>query len=421
MEIISIIVHSVLIILLTWYFSKLQGRLKTLYFFSLLFKIACGIALGLIYKFHYSHGDTFLYFQDATTLSDLARSDPGKFLNFIFADHYVEGVSNRLLYSEQRAVFFSKVISFLALLTFDNYWLISIYCSLLSFFSAWFLFRILVKFFPQHVAASAIAFLFFPSVVFWTSGVIKETIACAALFFLTGVFVTSWFEKRVRIAHCIMSLFALWVLWNLKYYYAAVFLPVVFTSMLYRFFLQRFVGHMSWAVKVFLWIFIFAVPLLLITFSHPNFYPNRLMQVIVSNHDLYSQYSDPGDRIEYISLQPTFKSLLLNTPLAVLSGLFRPSVFEAGNAFQWVAAIENLIIAVLTLFAIARVLKGKSRSDHIILLVAVGIFVFLLADFLSLSTPNFGTLSRYRVAFLPFYLLVILCSNPLLERLQRNS
>jgi hypothetical protein len=39
------------------------------------------------------------------------------------------------------------------------------------------------------------------------------------------------------------------------------------------------------------------------------------------------------------------------------------------------------------------------------------VYVVVLVSFLALSTPNFGTLSRYRIGALPA--LVILCLNPL--------
>jgi hypothetical protein len=35
--------------------------------------------------------------------------------------------------------------------------------------------------------------------------------------------------------------------------------------------------------------------------------------------------------------------------------------------------------------------------------------------FLALSTPNFGTLSRYRAGFLPFFVFVIAYRNPIVE------
>jgi hypothetical protein len=420
MEIALVILHSILIGLFLWVLSRSQSRLKPLYFGSMIFKVVCGIALGLIYKFHYTNGDTFSYFHDASTLSGIARTDPQKYFGFMFSANYTGGISEQLIYSEPRSLFFTKMLSVPALLTSDNYWLISIYCSLVSFFACWFLFRTLSRHFPQHVLAFAVAFLFFPSAVFWSSGVMKETLACAALFFLAAVLVDVWFRKRIGFGHSVTCLLAIWVLWNLKYYYAAVFLPVAFACMVYRFIFQRSSAIPPFR-QILVWCIIFLVPLVLMTFAHPNFYPGRFMEVIVANHDLYSVNSHSGDRIEYNSLEPSVKSLAINTPLAVISGLFRPSILDADNLFQWLAAFENFLILILTVFAAGSVFTRKIISDHIVLLFSAIVFILLLADFLSLSTPNFGTLSRYRVAYLPFYVAIVLLVNPLVQRLQRKA
>ena len=62
-------------------------------------------------------------------------------------------------------------------------------------------------------------------------------------------------------------------------------------------------------------------------------------------------------------------------------------------------------------------------SPYRLLIATVLLFAVVLATFLALSTPNFGTLSRYRVGFLSPLVTVLLFSNPfiasLLGRLQR--
>jgi hypothetical protein len=43
----------------------------------------------------------------------------------------------------------------------------------------------------------------------------------------------------------------------------------------------------------------------------------------------------------------------------------------------------------------------------------------LLAIFLALSTPNFGTLSRYKIGFFPFLVFLTLYKNPLLGKIMQ--
>jgi hypothetical protein len=49
-------------------------------------------------------------------------------------------------------------------------------------------------------------------------------------------------------------------------------------------------------------------------------------------------------------------------------------------------------------------------------LCSVVLYVVALCVFLALSTPNFGTLSRYRISFLPLLFLLITIENPLVKK-----
>ena len=256
---------------------------------------------------------------------------------------------------------------------------------------------------------------FFPTAVFWSAGLIKESVAMACLFFLSVIVIKIWRKENLGWIEVIAAVVGLWILWNLKYYYAAIFLPVVFTSLVLRFVLSKF--HLkSLFAKVVLWFFVFIVPLLLVSLLHPNFYPERFMEVVVSNYCDFHAISDQEDLIQYHSLKATPWSILRNAPWALLSGLFRPFLTDARTLFQYAAAVENTILLLLMLTAFMQTRK-LIRSEHRLLLFTIIIYIILLCVFLALSTPNFGTLSRYRVGFLPFLVLVITIDIPMINKL----
>lgn len=414
-----IAVHLLIIVAFSWFFRSREGHLKKIFWSALIFRITCAIAVGLLYRFYYQDGDTYFYFQDGATLAQLARSDFSGYLLFLWSDQPTPGLMAALIYDDARALFFAKFVSVLNLITADNYWIMAVYFSMMSFAGSWFLFKKLSLYFPSRTLPAAFAFLFFPSAVFWTSGLIKESIACGALFFLTGLFLTAWFEKKLGGWFSLAGLVALWILWGLKYYYAAIFIPVVFTSLVYRFIAAPLIKNARPWKEVVLWLSIFIVPLILVSFMHPNFYPGRFLDVMVSNNRAYEQFSDPADMIHFHSLEPSATSILRNSPLAFISGLYRPFIFEAGNTFQWLAAIENLMLVVVTLFAMKNLFATKNNPD-LVLTLAVFVYVFLLCIFITLSTPNFGTLSRYRAGYIPYFLFILLCNNPLMDFLERK-
>jgi hypothetical protein len=53
-------------------------------------------------------------------------------------------------------------------------------------------------------------------------------------------------------------------------------------------------------------------------------------------------------------------------------------------------------------------------------LLPILIYCFVLCILLAISTPNFGTLSRYRIGFLPFFVFVLTYRNQVIEYLKES-
>ncbi len=179
-------VHIPLIAFLCWqlYRKSRHKPLIAFYWWGLLAKFLAGVGIGLLYIYYYPYqGDTFSYFTDASRLSTFAFNHPLAYVKIIvFNEITTESLSTSLeLWQQPRAFFMVKLVSVLCLLTYNNYWLCSLYLSLLSFAGLWTLANTLVTLFPSSGKAAGIAFLLFPSVVMWSSGVTKESIAIACI------------------------------------------------------------------------------------------------------------------------------------------------------------------------------------------------------------------------------------------------
>ena len=392
-----------------------HSALKKYYWPALLFKLSAGIALGLLYTYYYDGGDTFNYFNDGVKLANIARKDVASYFSFLWSGEESNPIWSELNYRQPRAMFLSKVTSLFCLLTADSYWVISLYFSFISFLCAWMLARKILNLNSDAVFATALAFFFFPSIVFWTSGVIKESLAMAAMFFVCVIFLQLWLKEKVGLIRWLVSIFAVWILWNLKYYYLGVFLPVAATALLARWVFAR-MKHQSIVIKIVIWCVLLIGPLLLISTLHPNFYPERFLQVVVSSYNEFHGISQGRNVIHYPSMDPSFTTLAQNIPLAIFSGLYRPLIIEATTALQALSSIENFLLLVLTISALAQI-KRVARGNHRLLTFSLLAYVLFLCIFLALSTPNFGTLSRFRVGFLPFFVFLLTAENRLVTRL----
>ncbi|MBL7870287.1 MAG: hypothetical protein JNM78_01650 [Cyclobacteriaceae bacterium] len=391
------------------FFKQAAGVYPRLFCFALLVKMAMAVSLGLVYLYYYTANDTWLFFTDATTLADYARHDFGSYLKFLWNNDpsSVIEISNM----QERSLFLVKIVSFFSFISNNNYWITAIYFSLISFIASWNLFRVIARNFDNSQSAAALAFLFFPSVIFWSSGLVKETLALAGIYFVALVFIKTIKSEKIFWWEWITTFLAFYAVWNLKYYWAALFLAVVITSILV-FFLQKKIKLLS-QYRLFGWSVIFILLSGIVSLLHPNFYLNRFLDVLITNHNDFLRISRPDGIIHYYNLSSSWWSVFINSPWALLSGLFRPVLGEASGATSIVASIENLFLFVLV---IACLFRKWTMKDNLLLLSS-GVYIVLLCIFLALSTPNLGTLSRYRVGFLPFFIFIIAYRNPLLDYL----
>jgi hypothetical protein len=256
-----------------------------------------------------------------------------------------------------------------------------------------------------------VGLLFFPSVVFWSSGIIKETLALGAVAMVAFHFLSLIRDQKITWRSLIGLIFFLWLLLNLKYYWAAVLLPSMIAGLAIHWTVERKTQKPT--ILAIAWVSVFLLLSIAATFSHPNFYLDNLLSVIVENHNAYKNVSRPGGIIGYYDLSASWWSVIVNSPLALLSGLFRPTIFEASSLTNFAAGIENLLLLVLVLFRL-RSVRMPIAENRLIVFSTLG-YIMVLCVFLALSTPNLGTLSRYRVGFLPFFVVLILVNHPLLK------
>lgn len=408
MNSILILLNITLLVWLTRFMLRAQPpENKLLFGSSLAFKMLAGVALGVLYFYHYRAGDTISYWKDGTDIAALMRTAPAQALAFFWDENSTPEFTAALLQSTPRSLYFAKICGLIAFLSGDNYWVMATWMSFISFLGSWLLFRSITTIEPGTRPAAAVAFLFFPSAIFWSSGLIKESIGLAALYVLIAIGISIVQGKRPSGVSWILVVVALWVGWNLKYYWLGIFLPVALAVVAVKA-LLRWRG--SWGrVDLLLWLIFFMALLAIGTNIHPNFYASRFLEVIYHNNLEFTRLSEPPRIVQYLNLEPTTTSLFLNAPAGLIAGLFRPFIWESFNALSLLASLENTLLLILVILALpaARQLK---ISPHRLLLVAAIVYVVFLITFLALSTPNFGTLSRYRIGAIP--MLVFLCLGP---------
>jgi len=369
---------------------------------ALALKIVAGVAVGLIYKFHYQTGDTFEYFNESSKIATYLAGNPLQIVCIYFDTCEVQELTATLKYSDQtRALFFVKVVSIFYLLTGGSYWLIGAYFSFISFVGIYLLVKELQSNFPNVKSAAIYAFYFLPTFVFWSSGLLKESLAIACLCVMCQIVLkmnrTSQYQ---RFGQWILFVFCLWILWKLKYYYAAVALPFLLLLFIYKI----TAAYKRWRPIILGAVLLFSI--ILISNIHYNLNLSRVLDIIYENY-LLGAKSSSGNYIRFYHFDGSLWSFILNLPLAIFSGLFRPLIGETNGVLQFMVATENLSVVVLLIFVLMRLKLLDVGENRFFVFLAL-IFVFSMASFLAFSTPNFGTLSRYKVGYWPFVVYLLL-------------
>jgi hypothetical protein len=137
---------------------------------------------------------------------------------------------------------------------------------------------------------------------------------------------------------------------------------------------------------------------------------NKFTNQLSNNYHQLLRASLDRPHIEYADLKPTVESMLSYAPKAIVNTITRPWLGEHRQFLYVVAGLENL--ALLLLLSVAFMALARQRVGYLpfVLVVVLVLYCLALAALLGLSTPNLGTLNRYRAVLLP-YLVFLLLQN----------
>ncbi len=395
---------------------------KTVIFWSALaLKLAAGLFYGWVYLTYLGKGDTWRYHSETMALTAWAKADGAGYLRFLFLDD-LGAISIPWKYFSN-SFFFLKITSLLYLLTGNSYWWTALYLSLFSFWGSWFLVVRLRRYFPEYGTAAVLAFLFFPSVVFWTSGLSKDSVFMGSLCLTVGFFLQiSEGKERKSIWQIAGLLLSIWLLWRVKFFLAAVLIVLLIVFLIMQFLVNRLPILRTKTRQLLAWFLLLGGGAFVASFAHPTFTIRFFLEHLVWNFQNILAVSEVNKPLLVtFNLQPTLGSVLINAPSALLQMVYRPFIWEPAPFFYKLAAAENLAFLGLTVLALMHLYRQKRFPKLPGFLTVLLIFFMVAGVLVTLPTPNLGSLVRYRAPLLPFFLTVLLTWGPLPGRLRRRN
>ncbi|MDR0801728.1 hypothetical protein [Fluviicola sp.] len=384
-------------------------------------KIAMGFAMAYVYIYNYGGGDTTAYWQGANTLNNLFYESPANYLKELFTTpvkgytpYYYNsstGIPPIWIYDEPNSWFVCKLSSIFSFFSFHSYLTLNLFYSVITSIVSWKFFLFLNSFLNIKTRHIAIAVLFIPTVGFWCTGIMKDSVTYSSLLVV------------------VMGLFKI-----LHRQYSFRSIAATLTGLLFIYLTRSFI-LLPIAVPFFI-IIIFRLnhdkPLISRILTRISGILIALSSIVffMSNGSLFGEFSSDnltetantiyldfqnnagytGKRYDLGISEVNSTTMVTVIPAAILTTIYRPFIWEADNALMLINGLESSIFLLLSFTILRRrriAFLPKNNAQTRDFIIFCLLFVLILAYFVGLTSGLFGVLSRLKAPVLPFFLLII--------------
>jgi hypothetical protein len=422
LDFILILLYIPIILGIGYAFSKkLPYKVLRGYFMKgLALKLLCGLGFAWVYVYYYGGGDTQMYFRGGSAIFNAVFSPNGG-LGKIFDDSV-------LSYGSDATILTQRITGIVNLFSFNSFWACTLLFSALSFIGLWLLFMCFFRLFPKLHKPLALVTLFIPGVVFWSSGIMKDSLCMLFIGIIVYAVQNIFLFNRKKITSVLLLGAGFYVIINLKAYIA---LALLVSLALYA--LLALKANIKNATTRILIMPIAAV----IIFGAAIFTMNRIgeslerysLENLAETAQTYQGYhlrTSVGGRggsevrtgsgyslgeINYNS--PA--SLAAKIPLAINVTFFRPYIWEVRNPVMLLSALESLLIFLFTIKVIFKTGLGRFfrqlvTNKEVLFCIS---FALIFGFAVGFTSYNFGSLVRYKAPCIPFFLIAMVLINDL--------
>lgn len=415
--------------LIFYFIFKLKGNKYTStglnhYFITAFWLRIIGSALyASVVQFYYGYGDSFSFFKGSNFIRSVIASENNSIFSFFYSG---ETFSKIFSITEGGDAFLEsglsvdsnlivmKISAALSYISFNSYLVVSAFFGVFSFLGIWKLFCVFTEI-TNNKSNRLLAFfiLYLPSICFWGSGLIKDSICLGSLCFSVSIIYRVFIKKQYSILELIQLLLFLYLLFTIKSYIAgalifSILLVLIITTInkIQNKFLKL---TSSIGLILIAWLFFS------LTFS--NYIETLLAEskasietfkISYSNAELDDDRSLASFKGEEFDI--SLSNLIAQSPFVFFGTLFRPYIWETRKPIMLFSSLESLIGL---FFAIFILFKGKVYrffyciiTDELLLFCLV--FIIIMALIVGFTTFNFGTLVRYRLPVLPFFYFLLI-------------
>jgi hypothetical protein len=401
-------------------------KLTRLFMKAFYFKIFCCIAFTCIMEFYYKAGDTEMYYMATQDLQKAlldGEISPLKLLaqfkvvnlrdplaTYFMLDREFYPVYEFM--GSESNFFVPKFALPFSLIFFKSYLCITFCFGFFALGGAIRLFKTFYHYFPKYRRELGFAILFLPSVAYWSSGLLKDSICFGSVGYLMYAVLNIFILRRNYFWSIFWLLLAGVLLFYIKIYILLALAPGIvlwlfaeFNKLVEDKTLRRVLALITLSISGILGFFL--VNYLTSSDTAKAFRLDSIVESSTYQRNLYNSFStyDEGSYFQIRTANPVLLVLY-----GIVAALFRPFIWEINGPTALLSALESLGFLYFTLFIMFK--RGvitffrKAVSHHMLQLCLV--FSLIFAGSVGSTAVNFGSLSRYKIPCLPFYFLMIL-------------
>lgn len=395
-----------------WSFFNIHGISRRFLLTAFIVKVCAGFGLTMIYTYYYDvrlEADTFRYFDDSAFLHKAASENPRAYLRMMLGvdDNkdlmpYLDSMNNwfpaerTTFYNDNRTVI--RINALLRWIPFSSYYVHMLIFSFMAFYGLTFIYKAFNKYFPGKKTWLGLILFFTPSLVFWSSGILKE----GPLLFVFGITLNilhKIFIRRAFWQHYTLLICCFLFLFHLKFYVGLLLLPAI-TGYLWILktkgphpLIKTFINFCAYFGVAVIWHFI-------------NWKWSLFTVLKWKRLDFLglAKSMNAKSLISTGSLEDNPISFLQNFCWGFINAVTRPLPWEVYSLVILPNAIENILIL---LFIALCIVFGKRQN-----FLNIGYFfltyAFGLLTIIGLVTPIMGSLVRYKTPAIPFLLMFFL-------------
>jgi hypothetical protein len=380
------------------------------------------VAYAMMVQYYYGYGDSFMFYYGGNFFSSQLARDAGSYKYFFksalevksWYDFEVGDINYSGYFGIASNVFIMKASAVLSLISFNKYLIITLFFGLFAFAGVWRLFLVFKDINKgKQLKLLAWAILFIPSVWFWGSGLIKDSVCIGAIGFIIYFLYKLFIKKEFSLINIIWLGVLVYMVGVIKSYILITVFVGISVFVFYKF-ITPFKNIVIRGFVLIMFLFGMIIVAFVTNFSDQLqlLAEESMLQVDSFKRNYESlQYEDERSRatMEIKDMDLTLGGMIAHSPVVVFTCLFRPFLWESRKIFILFSAFESLLLLLCTLYVMIKLkflgfFKEMLNNPFVLTSFIISIFFALIIGF---TTYNFGTMARYKIILLPFYLFTL--------------